>query len=143
VLRGLAREAGIADRVSLVQGGPLGPLLDRARSAVTVNSTAGQQALWRGLPLSAQGRAIYAKPGLASDQPLDAFFADPAAPDMDAYRDFRRFLLATSQIPGSFYGRRGRALAVAGVAGRLLAGEDAHVRLLDRARALGGPDRAA
>ena len=35
-------------------------LLDHARSAVTVNSTAGQQALWWGLPLEAliRGKAV-------------------------------------------------------------------------------------
>lgn len=60
--RALARELGLQHRVLFLNGGRLGPLLDRARSAVTVNSTAGQQALWRGLPLFAEGRAVYGKP---------------------------------------------------------------------------------
>ncbi|MEM8755317.1 MAG: capsule biosynthesis protein CapA, partial [Pseudomonadota bacterium] len=37
--RAAARRLGVADRVTFLQGGKLGPLLDRARSAVTVNST--------------------------------------------------------------------------------------------------------
>jgi capsular polysaccharide export protein len=74
----LARAYGIEGRVHFVRGGKLARLLDHARSAVTINSTAGQQALWRGLPLKTFGRAIYARPELVSGQSLAAFFADPA-----------------------------------------------------------------
>ena len=56
----LAARYKIEDRVHFVPGGKLAQLLDHARSAVTVNSTAGQQALWRGLPLEAliRGKAV-------------------------------------------------------------------------------------
>ncbi len=104
----LARENGLAGRVHFLRGGKLARLLDGAQSAVTVNSTAGQQALWRGLPLATFGAAIYAKPGLVSRQPIAEFFADPARPDVEAYRDFRHFLLATSQVAGGFYAARAR-----------------------------------
>ncbi|MCO8145925.1 capsule biosynthesis protein CapA [Rhodovulum tesquicola] len=107
-IRALARAQGLAGRVHFVPGGKLALLLDGATSAVTVNSTAAQQALWRGLPLRAFGRAVYDKPELVSDQPLAEFFADPRPPDPAAYRLFRRFLLETSQVPGGFYSRRGR-----------------------------------
>ncbi|TCO71277.1 capsule biosynthesis protein [Rhodovulum euryhalinum] len=107
-IRRLARAQGLAARVHYVPGGKLAPLLDGARTAVTVNSTAGQQALWRGVPLRAFGRAVYGKPELVSDQPLPEFFASPHRPDPAAYRIFRRFLLETSQVPGGFYSRRGR-----------------------------------
>ena len=46
-----------------------------------MNSTAGQQALWRGLPLRAFGAAVYAKPEFVSSQPLEAFFAAPDRPE--------------------------------------------------------------
>jgi capsular polysaccharide export protein len=107
-VRRLAAEHGIADRVHYVRGGKLAYLIARARSAVTVNSTAAHQALWRGVPVKCLGRAVYAKPGLVSDEPLAAFFTAPEAPDRDAYRDFRRFLVETSQVPGGFYSARGR-----------------------------------
>jgi capsular polysaccharide export protein len=71
---------GVTDRVHFIPGGKLGPLLDLARSAVTVNSTAGQQVLWRGLPLRTFGEAVYAKPEFVSTQPLPDFFAQPPAP---------------------------------------------------------------
>ncbi len=107
-LRRLTQAQGLEGRVHFVRGGKLARLLDNARSAVTVNSTAGQQALWRGLPLRVFGRAVYDKPELVSHQPLAEFFAAPQRPDMEAYRDFRQFLLQTSQIPGGFYSTRGR-----------------------------------
>lgn len=104
----LAKRNGIAERVHFLRGGKLAYLLDAARSATTVNSTAAQQALWRGLPVRAFGDAVYAKPQLVSNQPLATFFADPDLPDIRAYHTFRDFLLATSQRAGSFYAKTGR-----------------------------------
>lgn len=112
MIRDTARQLGVAARVHLLPGGKLAPVLAQARAVVTVNSTAAQQALWRGLPVKAMGRAVYDKPGLVSDQPLDAFFRSPARPDPDAYRLYRRFLLETSQVPGGFYAARSRAHAL-------------------------------
>ncbi|NNF23580.1 MAG: capsule biosynthesis protein CapA [Rhodobacteraceae bacterium] len=105
----LAQAHGIAGRVHYLRGGKLAPLLDGARSAVTINSTAGQQVLWRGLPLRAFGAAVYAKPEFVSHQPLAAFFAAPDRPDHDAYLTYRQYLLETSQIPGGYYAARNRA----------------------------------
>ncbi len=107
-IRRLARENGIRDRVHFIGGGKLARLLDDARSAVTVNSTSAQQVLWRGIPLKVFGDAVYAKPEFVSDQLLCAFFAAPTRPDTAAYRDYRRYLLETSQIAGGFYSSRGR-----------------------------------
>ena len=107
-LRRLARAHGVRDRVHYVRGGKLARLLDEARSAVTVNSTAAQQVLWRGIPLRTFGAAVYAKPEFVSQKPLDAFFAGAERPDRRAYADYRRFLLETSQVAGGFYSARGR-----------------------------------
>lgn len=103
-----AERLGLTGRVHFLIGGKLAPLLDAARSVVTVNSTAAQQALWRGLPVKAFGQAVYGKPAFVSDQPLAEFFADPRRPDLAAYRAYRQFLLRTSQVRGGFYSARGR-----------------------------------
>ena len=108
MIRDHAEAHGIADRVHYVRGGKLAQVLGEARSAVTVNSTAGQQALWRGIPLKSFGTAVYNKPEFVSDQSLPAFFANPYRPDAQAYRDYRQFLLETSQVPGGFYSSAGR-----------------------------------
>lgn len=107
-LKRLARHYGVADRVHYVRGGKLAQLLDEARSAVTVNSTAAQQVLWRGIPLKTFGEAVYAKPEFVSTKPLRDFFAGPERPDHKAYKDYRRYLLETSQVPGGFYSSKGR-----------------------------------
>ncbi|MBL4929956.1 capsule biosynthesis protein [Fuscibacter oryzae] len=123
-LRRLARAYGVADRVHWVRGGKLAGLLNQARSAVTVNSTAGQQVLWRGLPLKVFGEAVYAKPEFVSSQPLPDFFTQANRPDSRAYRDYRHYLLETSQIPGGFYSSRARRDLLRQVVDMLLQPED-------------------
>lgn len=123
-LRRLASAHGIADRVHYVRGGKLAALLNEARTAVTVNSTAGQQVLWRGIPLKVFGAAVYDKEEFTSDQPLAQFFATPARPDNRAYKDYRRYLLETSQIPGGFYSRSGRQQLLRQVVDMMLAPHD-------------------
>lgn len=120
----IAAAHGIANRVHYVRGGKLARLLNDARSAVTVNSTAAQQALWRGLPLKAFGQAVYLKPEFVSDQPLDEFFQNPTRPDTRAYRDYRHYLLETSQITGSFYSARGRRQLLRQVVDMMLSQSD-------------------
>ncbi|WP_323784990.1 capsule biosynthesis protein CapA [Thalassovita sp.] len=123
-IRRLTKQAGVAGRVHFVRGGKLARLLNDARSAVTVNSTAGQQVLWRGIPLKVYGDAVYAKPEFVSDQPLPQFFKAARRPDLPAYRDYRRFLLETSQVPGGFYSARGRKQLLRHVVDMMLSEED-------------------
>ena len=123
-VRRIAGEAGVAKRVHFVSGGKLAQLLHAARTAVTVNSTAAQQVLWRGIPLKVFGQAVYAKPEFVSSQPLPEFFAGATRPDRRAYQDYRRYLLETSQVPGGFYASRGRRQLLRQVVDMLLAHED-------------------
>jgi len=123
-VRRLAREHGIYDRVHYVRGGKLAQLLNEARTAVTVNSTAGQQVLWRGIPLKVFGRAVYAKPEFVSTQTLPDFFAAASRPDNRAYKDYRRYLLETSQLPGGFYSLKGRRQLLRQVVDMMLSGDD-------------------
>ncbi|MFV0492142.1 MAG: capsule biosynthesis protein [Pseudorhodobacter sp.] len=123
-IRRLARAHGVTGRVHFVRGGKLAGLLNHARTAVTVNSTAAQQVLWRGLPLKVFGEAIYAKPEFVSTQPIADFFANPTRPDSRAYRDFRHYLLETSQVPGGFYSSRGRRELLRQVVDMMLLPED-------------------
>ena len=104
-----AAKNGVADRVDFIQGGKLGVLLDSATGAITINSTAAQQALWRSLPVRAIGQSVFKKDGLVSRQPLADFFDAPTPPDRASYLDYRRFLLQTSQVAGGYYTAKGRA----------------------------------
>ncbi|MFL4470218.1 capsule biosynthesis protein [Tateyamaria armeniaca] len=123
-IRALMGELGLQGRVHYVRGGKLAQLLNDARSAVTVNSTAAQQVLWRGIPLKVFGRAVFSKPEFVSDQPMSEFFAGATRPDNKAYKDYRRYLLETSQLPGGFYSARGRRQLLRQVVDMMLSGED-------------------
>jgi capsular polysaccharide export protein len=123
-IRRLAQDLGIADRVHYVRGGKLAQLLNDARSAVTVNSTAAQQVLWRGIPLKAFGSAVFDKPEFVSTQTLPDFFSRANRPDLAAYRDYRRYLLETSQVPGGFYSSKGRRQLLRQVVDMMLAPDD-------------------
>lgn len=129
-IRRTAARLGLSGRVHFVRGGKLARLLDQARSAVTVNSTAGQQVLWRGLPLKALGRAVYSLPEFVSEQPLAEFFAAPARPDSRGYRDYRHYLLETSQVPGGYYASRGRRQILRQVVDMILSAEDPYDALV-------------
>ncbi|MEM7439748.1 MAG: capsular biosynthesis protein [Pseudomonadota bacterium] len=129
VARRLADEFGVGARVHFVRGGKLAELLDYARAVVTINSTAAQQALWRGLPVKALGEGVFCKPEFTSNQSLEDFFANPKKPDLSAYRDYRQFLLMTSQITGGFYSRRSRVRLIRQIVDKMLIAEDPYEAL--------------
>lgn len=123
-IKRIAREHGVTARVHYVRGGKLAQLLNDARSAVTVNSTAAQQVLWRGIPLKVFGDAVYDKPEFVSTQPLPDFFAQSTRPDRRAYQDYRQYLLETSQVTGGFYSSRGRRQLMRLVVDMMLSADD-------------------
>jgi capsular polysaccharide export protein len=132
VIRDVARDLGVGDRVIFIDGGKkLASLLDRARSAITVNSTSAQQALWRGLPVAALGRAIYKKPGLVSEQSLANFLSHPRRPDLRSYWLFRQFLMETSQFTGSFYADGGIKTLLERLPDVMLDDQDPYEKLLN------------
>ena len=141
MIRQLAQEYGISARAHYLRGGKLAHILSDARSAVTVNSTAGQQALWRGIPLKAFGTAVYSKPEFVSEQPLPAFFAHPQRPDAQAYRTYRQFLLETSQVPGGFYSASGRQQLLRHLVDMMLHAADPYDALLPEHTPKGQPLR--
>ncbi|MCK4712426.1 MAG: capsule biosynthesis protein CapA [Marinosulfonomonas sp.] len=125
----LAEHLGVEKRVHYVRGGKLAQLLNHARSAVTVNSTAAQQALRRGIPLRVFGDAVFAKPEFVSTLPLPEFFNKPERPDMRAYKEYRQYLLETSQVAGGYYSARGRDQLMRLVVDMVLAPQDPYEAL--------------
>ena len=124
LLRKIAAEYGVENRVLYIPGQKLGRIMDHARTAITVNSTAAQQALWRGIPLKIFGSAVYDKPEFVSTASIKDFFGAPERPDTTAYRDYRRYLLETSQIAGGFYSSSGRKQLLRQVADMMLSRRD-------------------
>lgn len=124
IISRLGSEYGLDSRLHLITGGKLARLLNRAESAVTVNSTSAEQALWRGLPLKVLGSAIFDRPEFASQQPLREFFANPKFPDHHAYLTYRQYLLQTSQVGGGYYSAAGRRAALRRLPDMMLASDD-------------------
>lgn len=118
----LAAAAGIEDRVDFVDGLAMGEWTRDAAGLVTINSSAGLDGLAAGIPTICLSPAVYDVPGLTAQQPLDAFWTAPQAPDADLFAAFRKALAASVQVRGTIYSRAGTKAAAAGIAERILAG---------------------
>ncbi|MFM6986034.1 MAG: capsule biosynthesis protein [Hydrogenophaga sp.] len=104
-IEGLAGRLGIGPRCFYIHDQHLPTLLDHARGAVVINSTAGLQALHHGVPLKVMGTAIYDMAGLTYQGSLDQFWTAAASsrPVPRLLRQFVRHLKHTNQINGSYY----------------------------------------
>ena len=115
----LAVALGIADRLTILDGGDLAKVLSRSSGVVTVNSTVGTLALALGLPVVALGKAIYDITGLTFQGELDDFWRACSPPDAELFDAFRRVLAGRCLIPGSFFNEAGLKLAVEAAVARL------------------------
>ncbi|GGG34223.1 capsular polysaccharide export protein [Caldovatus sediminis] len=120
VVRRAARAAGLReDRVLYLGEAPFGPLLERARGVVTVNSTAGMQALAAGKPVATLGHALYDMPGLTWQGRLDAYWTGAGPPDAALVDAFRRVVIARCLIRGGFFSEAGIRIGVESAVQRL------------------------
>ncbi len=115
----VAVEHMVAERVTVLDGGELPKLLARSSAVVTINSTVGGEALAKGLPVVALGKAVYDMPGLTYQGELDHFWTQGRPPDPELFDAFRRVLAARCMIPGSFFNETGLRLAVEAAVRRL------------------------
>ena len=63
-------------------------------------------------------------PNSCRSNPWRQFFAGASRPDTRAYKDYRRYLLETSQVAGGFYSARGRRQLLRQVVDMMLSAED-------------------
>ncbi|MBB5689398.1 capsule polysaccharide modification protein KpsS [Roseomonas alkaliterrae] len=114
-----AEALGVAGRLLWLPELPFGPVLAPAAGVVTINSTAGLQALREGKPVVVLGRAHYDMPGLTFQGGLDRFWTAAAPPDPALVDALRRVLAAHCLIRGGFFSEAGIAEAVANAVARL------------------------
>ena len=69
-----------------------------------INSSVGYQALFHSQPLKSLGKAAYNIEGLADQQDLDRFWANPQVSDRKLFMRFYHHVLTTTQINGDFDG---------------------------------------
>ncbi len=95
----------IEDRVLLFHDVHLPTCIKNARGTVTISSTVGLSSLYHQIPTITLGNAIYDIEGLTCKGcVLDDFWQDPKLPEKPLFERFRRYLIETTQLNGSFYG---------------------------------------
>lgn len=114
-----AARSGATNRVVFVENGSFEFLVKRCAGVVTVNSTAGVNAIKAGKPVKTLGQAIYDIPGLTFQGPLEGFWMNPGRPDPVLARSYIKALAACIQVKGGFFSESGLASAVEGAAHRL------------------------
>jgi capsular polysaccharide export protein len=103
MIRELAREWGVTDRVIYIHDQHLPTLLRHACGVVTINSTTGLQSLFHGTPIITLGECFYAIPGLVSQLELSEFWHNPGRVDRKLFMKFRNYLIHSTQLNASFY----------------------------------------
>lgn len=103
----VAGHFGVADRVDFISSGDIVPVAQLAKGMVTINSTSGTLGLAMGVPVVCLGRAAYDIPDITCQDGLDAFWQNPAPPDMETFLAFRRVLIDQCLIPGGFFSDEG------------------------------------
>jgi len=100
-----ARQLGIAGRICVMHDVHLPTCLKHALGTVTINSTVGLSSLYHRTPTITLGNAIYDIEGLTcKGMALDDFWRGQHAPDAELLEKYRRYLILTTQLNGSFYG---------------------------------------
>ena len=80
--------------------------LKNAIGTITINSTVGLSSLYHDTPTIVLGNAVYNIDGLTCrDLQLDNFWTHYRKPDRELFGKFRKYLIANTQLNGSFYGK--------------------------------------
>jgi capsular polysaccharide export protein len=115
-----AASAGIKDRMIFLDGGNLPALIKNSLGVITVNSTAGLQAVHHKAPVLLLGRSFYAIDDLVNKVDIKTFLNNPQKPDDKLYKHFRNYVMRKTQVNGGFYNQPGIDLAVAGIIKKLV-----------------------
>lgn len=100
----LRNRYGLGGRLLYTHEIHLPTALAHARGVVVINSTVGLSALLHKAPVKTMGNAIYDISGLTCQKSLQKFWTTPGKVSGSLLQAFRRHVIATTQINGSFYG---------------------------------------
>jgi capsular polysaccharide export protein len=105
LIRQLAAEHGLSDRLLYVHDQHLPTLLNHLRGVVVINSTVGFSALTQSAPVKTLGVAVYDLRGMTFQGSLDEFWrgAESFRPDAKLVQHFRAYMIEQTQLNGSFY----------------------------------------
>jgi len=117
-VRRLSKATGCSARVTYVFDLNLDKIFEHAAGCVTINSTVGLQALEQGVPTVTLGDSMIRMAGIAPAENLETFWKNPGEVNKNEIANFREQLIATTQVPGSFY--RDRKVATMGCARKIV-----------------------
>lgn len=104
MLKELSGKHGLEGRIYYEHEIHLPTALDHAKGVVVINSTVGLSALWHNAPVKVMGDALYDMPGLTTQCDLDEYWISAERPDPALHKAYRAYVIASSQINGSYYG---------------------------------------
>lgn len=107
-----AASAGVATRVKYFDGGSPDELLLASRGVVVVNSTTGHRGLELGIPVIALSPAVFNLESLTFQDGLDKFWLEARPADPILLEDYKKVVIAYTQVNGGFFSRDGIELAV-------------------------------
>ena len=110
----------VTDRLHFVDGGKLQNMLARAQGVVTINSSAGLEAILMGIAVKTLAPALYDVRGLTHQGGLDAFWIAQERPDATLAAKFVQALAGSVLVRGTIYSREGLDAAVRNVADAIL-----------------------
>jgi capsular polysaccharide export protein len=100
-----AKILGIEKRVISIHDVFLPTCIKNAKATITINSTVGLTAIGYEIPTITLGNAIYDIDGLTSKGvKLDDFWVGYKKVDINLYKNFKNYIIKTTQLNGSFYG---------------------------------------
>lgn len=118
-VRAVEKEFDLDGRIVLIDAGNLTELSTSALGFVTVNSSAGFDALAAGCPSISVMPTIYDIAGLTFQGDLDDFWVNARAPDAHLFEDLRRALAGAIQVRGTLYNPDGLKFAARAMAEHL------------------------
>ncbi|CTQ53977.1 Capsule polysaccharide biosynthesis protein [Roseibium album] len=119
VSNSLANKYGLNERVHFLDGGGLAKPFETTAGLITLNSTAGLEALQVGVAVKTLVPAHFDIAGLTHQGDLASFWNQPVKPNPEMLRDYIRALAATTQIRGSIHNKDGVKVAALNLADRI------------------------
>ncbi|MCV0425268.1 MAG: capsular biosynthesis protein [Roseibium sp.] len=115
----MALSLGLGNRIHFLGGGGLAAPFEVASGVVTLNSTAGLEALQAGVPVKTLVPAHYDVAGLTHQGDLAGFWHNPQKPDRKLLDDYVQALAVATQVRGSIHNKEGVEAAARNIADRI------------------------
>ncbi|SDQ22267.1 capsular biosynthesis protein [Pseudovibrio sp. Tun.PSC04-5.I4] len=115
-----SRKHGVEECTKLIHGQSIKELAEPSLGMLTINSSAGIEALEHGVPTCCVLPTIYDIEGLTHQGDWEDFWKTAITPDPIVFRKFIKALKATIQVRGTLYNTEGLEAAAKGTAEKIL-----------------------